>query len=623
MLTMLLATLLSAGALLGYEVITHRQQMSNDLRTQADLIAQATVAALVFNDPKVAEENLALLKARPSIQAAAVFGRDGTPVATYVREADQPVPVSAVPVSEEGAARFDGSTMEMSRGIENNDEAVGTVYLRAQHDLWSRLVSHAILLGLIGAGSLGFAFYVFGRLQAHITRPLVKMTEIAHEVSVTRDWSLRAPGTEYRDVTVLVDAFNNMLAECESRTTELERQMAIREKAEHDLRMADRRKDEFLATLAHELRNPLAPMTNCVAVMERAIVSRETRDKAVATLGRQVRHMVRLIDDLLDASRIATGKLSLDRRPLALTAVLAEAVQVARPLATQSGLELALSLPNDPLHVDGDVVRLSQVISNLLNNACRYTPAGGRVDVIALQDGEAVQVAIRDSGIGVEPAMQERIFGLFEQADKSLERGAAGLGIGLTLARQLVQLHGGTLSVSSQGLGHGSCFTVRLPLLRNVPDALPAPVRAAGGVDSLTVLIADDNVDLVESMALILRSEGCEVDTAHDGDAALDAAVKRVPDIALLDIGMPGRNGYDVARQLRSQVATRRIYLVAITGWGQDADRLAASAAGFDKHLVKPVNPDELISMLGDRVKVPRAGEPKPVPGRQAAGIDD
>jgi signal transduction histidine kinase/ActR/RegA family two-component response regulator len=600
MLTMLLAMLLSAGALLAHELLTYRRVWANDLRTQADLIARATAAAIVFDDAKSAQENLALLKARPSIQAAAVYGRDAAITASYLREATEHVPPRLALPLEQGGPRFDGSTVAVSYPIEHNGERVGVLYIRAEHDIWSRLLGYAVILGAVGAGSLGFAFYMFGKLQGHITTPLVKMTEVAHEVVTTRNWALRAPETQDEDVGVLVKAFNDMLTECGSRTSDLERQMAIRQKAEEELRLADRRKDQFLATLAHELRNPLAAMSNAVALIEKTPVASGPGTRAVTILDRQLRHLVRLIDDLLDASRITTGKLSLVRRPVELTQIIRETVELALPLATHNGLKLTLSLPEASLHVDGDAVRLSQVFSNLLHNACRYTPSGGAIDVCTERVGESAEVTVRDSGIGVAPDMQERIFELFEQADKSLERGAAGLGIGLTLARQLVQLHSGTLSVSSAGLGKGSSFIVRLPLLQNVPVVAPAPLPMVSRSASMRVLIADDNPDLTESFAAILRGEGYVVDVATDGEEAVTAAIEHRPDVALLDIGMPRRNGYEVARLLRSRAATSGIYLVAITGWGQESDKANAKAAGFDCHLVKPVDPAKLLKVLGE-----------------------
>ncbi len=604
MFTTFFAILLSAGALLTYELTVYRNAGIDDLRSQADLIARSTAAAVEFKDPKVAQENLALLKNQPRIRSAAVYGPDGTLIASHSTARNTlraRIPLDADP----WGPYFRGTTVEMTQSIERNGVRLGTLYLMAEHDVWKRFTDFALIVLAVGALSLASAFYLFVHLQRRITAPLEKMTAVARSVIGSHNWALRAPATDYKDLDILVNAFNRMLSECETRTNELEREMETRRNVEHELRQADRHKDEFLATLAHELRNPLSPMTSAVALLQMPNASPQARDKALVVLERQLRHMVRLINDLLDASRIATGKLSLDRERLDVGALLGTALDGAQAQAGQQELQLSLRAPQEALCVSGDAVRLTQVFSNLLSNACRYTPRGGRVDVTLSRDGDWVVVAIEDTGIGVEPAMQERIFDLFEQADKTLQRGSAGLGVGLTLSRQIIQLHHGTLSMHSEGLDRGSCFMVRLPRLDcdaaeegMAPgfsrDATPAWGRP------LRILIADDNVDLTESFTEILSSGGHEVEVVHDGEAAVRAARARVPDIALLDIGMPKLDGYQVARQLRADPLTQGIHLVAITGWGQAADIEAAHGAGFDHHLLKPIDPDELVRLLAE-----------------------
>jgi signal transduction histidine kinase/ActR/RegA family two-component response regulator len=411
------------------------------------------------------------------------------------------------------------------------------------------------------------------------------MTEVAREVVSTQNWALRAAETDYLDIKVLVEAFNGMLNECGSRTRELELQ--------------HRRKDEFLATLAHELRNPLAPMTSAVALLEMPAAPPVTKANAVAMLARQLRHMVRLIDDLLDASRIATGKLSLETKTVDLFQTLRAAVEVAETEAARRGLSVHLELPERPLCVTGDTVRLSQVFANLLNNACKYTARGGRIDVSANHEGGTIQVDVRDTGIGIEPAMQSRIFELFEQVDKSMERGSAGLGIGLTLTRQLIEMHGGSVSVTSEGLGHGACFRVRLPSVHCQDKAGAHTTRSAADSSRLQILIAEDNIDLAESLAQVLASAGHQFAVVHDGSAALAAATAVVPDVALIDIGMP-YNGHLVAQDLRANPVTQRIRLVAMGGWGDASEQAKAQQAGFDRHLIKPVEPQRLLEVLAE-----------------------
>jgi signal transduction histidine kinase/ActR/RegA family two-component response regulator len=620
MLTTLAALLLSAGSLLVYEFISFRDAWVADLRTQADLIAHSTEAAIVFNDPKAAQENLALLKLKPRVRSAAIFQANGLPFASFVAAGGAAPPARVDRELLAQGSRFVGSRLEISYPIEHDGELVGSVYLQAEHDVWTRAATYAAILVAVTAGSLALAYIVFGRLQRAVTDPLARMTQVAHEVVQGRDWSLRAPGSMNRDIAVLVAAFNGMLAEVESRTGELEREMLVRQDAEAELRVVDRKKDEFLATLAHELRNPLAPMTNAVALVRRPSLDPVLRDKASSILDRQLRHMVRLIDDLLDVSRVATGKLSLQVENVDLVAVLRSAVELAEPAATARRLELTSRLPTLPCPMVGDSARLLQVFSNLLNNACRYTPPGGRIEVEARALDGSVEVTVRDSGVGIEPTMQGRIFDLFEQADKSLERGNAGLGIGLTLARQLVQLHGGTIEAKSEGLGRGSTFVVRLPRAPAQADATTrtalAPLPAGGAV---RVVLADDNVDFAESLQTILEMHGHRVVVVNDGEAALAAVRRQLPDVAVLDIGMPGLNGYEVARRLRADAATAALTLIAVTGWGQATDKQAAADAGFDKHLLKPLNPDDLLDILA-ALPLPRTDGADRVGGDRAGG---
>jgi PAS domain S-box-containing protein len=358
-----------------------------------------------------------------------------------------------------------------------------------------------------------------------------------------------------------------------------------------ELSQAHRRKDEFLATLAHELRNPLAPIAHALEILRLKDPAdaemRWTRD----VIERQVRQMTRLVDDLLDVARITRGRIDLRRERVALGTVVHGALEAARPFIETSGHELALTLPPMPLWLDADPTRLTQVLLNLLNNAAKYTPRGGRIEVTALvEDGQAV-VRVHDNGIGIASMHLASVFEMFSQVVPALDRAQGGLGIGLSLARGLVELHGGTLSAESAGPGRGSTFTLRLPLAEVQPGA---PAASADTPDAralpLRVLVVDDNTDAADSLALMLRLNGHEVETANDGPAALQAAPRFGPDVVLLDIGMPGMNGYEVAVRLRDQVAGQRALLVALTGWGQDDDRRRAMDAGFDHHLTKPVD---------------------------------
>lgn len=594
MQTTAVAMLLSAAALFFYELSSTRQAWIADLRTQAALIAGASAAALEFDDPKAARANLGLLKSQPRIVRAAMYDAADNLFATYggpgVAIEDR-----RVTGNNPFEISFSGPILEVAYPIEREGEHLGMLYLTARHDIWTRMLVFAAILLALGILSLAVSFHFFARLQRRIAAPLENITQVAQEVTASHNWALRAPDTHYRDVALLVAAFNSLLSECQTRTSDIEQEVESRRRVEQELRKADHLKDVFLATLAHELRNPLAPMSSAVALLQMDKVPAETRAKAVVVLERQLNHMVRLINDLLDASRVATGKLSLDRQLMDINDLVATAVEGMQPMAEQQGVTMRLHLPEETFHVNGDAVRLTQVFSNLLNNACRYTPSGGQVDVYVGSDGESVLVTVQDTGIGVAPEMQARIFELFEQADKSLERGNVGLGVGLTLSRQIVELHEGQVTMTSDGPGKGSSFVVRLPRLLGLDTG--DRFSDAGdqrSIRQLRILIADDNVDLAEGFAEILRAKGHVVHVVHDGEAAIRWAFDALPDIALLDIGMPKCDGYEVARRLRRSRTTQHIHLVAITGWGQASDKEAASLAGFDHHLVKPVQPQEL-----------------------------
>ncbi len=369
--------------------------------------------------------------------------------------------------------------------------------------------------------------------------------------------------------------------------------------AEEALRCADRRKDEFLATLAHELRNPLAPISNAVHLLRRPD-GRRTADRMVEMVGRQVRQMVRLVDDLMDVSRITQGKLELRREQLSLAEVLTMAVETSMPAIEAGRHDLTVSLPEETLMLEADKVRLTQVFGNLLNNAAKYTDRGGRIWLGARREDGSVLVSIRDTGIGISAAKLPRVFEMFSQAHRDSARGQAGLGIGLTMVRSLVELHRGSVEARSEGPGRGSEFIVRLPLAQ--VNAAAPHLDAAGSeapLEGRRVLVVDDNSDAAESLALLLQSAGAEVHTANDGPAGLAAVRRFLPHAVLLDLGMPGMDGFEVARRLRAEPGLAGLVLVALTGWGQEEDRKRTRSSGFDHHLTKPVDVDRLMDILG------------------------
>ena len=395
-------------------------------------------------------------------------------------------------------------------------------------------------------------------------------------------------------------------AALERKTQELNRaQQAQREieaelRQQRDWRDADRRKDEFLATLAHELRNPLAPIRQAALISKAPTATDAQKRWSHDVIDRQVQHMSLLLDDLLDISRVTRGTLALRMQATELATVIESAVETARPTIDMKRHALSVDIPPEPVHFTADPLRVAQVLSNLLTNAAKYTDPEGQIRVTAHYDDENVEIVVADSGIGISASALPRVFNMFSQVHSTTDRSEGGLGIGLSLARGLIELHGGSIEASSAGLGCGSEFTVCLPrriaagkLQTSVPRAAaPRPARPR------RILIADDNRDSAETLAALLRMEGHEVTSVHDGPVALSVFADLRPDVALLDIGMPGLTGYEVARKMRQGGAKGTLTLIAITGWGQDIDKERAFAAGFDHHLTKPVDPQRLVELL-------------------------
>ncbi len=376
--------------------------------------------------------------------------------------------------------------------------------------------------------------------------------------------------------------------------------------AEDALKDANRRKDEFLATLAHELRNPLAPIRNSLQILKMPRLDSDTLERSREMMERQVHQLVRLVDDLLDVSRVMRGKIELRKERVELASVVARAVETVQPLIEAQGHEFTVSLPSESLPLDVDPVRLVQVLGNLLTNAGKYTEANGRIWLTAERDGENAVLRIRDTGIGIAPDMLPHIFELFVQVDHAATRSQGGLGIGLTLVKNLVEMHHGSVEAFSDGLERGSEFVVSLPLLlrepssatENINNGVPQrdPVRTSG----LRLLVVDDNQDAADSLAMMLCLQGHDVRVANDGVAALEIVKSYRPVLVFLDLGMPKMDGYEVARRLRRQPDLEHIRLAALTGWGQQEDRRRTAEAGFDHHFVKPVEPNAIEGLLAE-----------------------
>jgi signal transduction histidine kinase len=431
-------------------------------------------------------------------------------------------------------------------------------------------------------------------------RELNRNLALANERLAQANLALREERTrELEQFNATLQRANEQLARA---NRSLQREVSERARAEDALKEADRRKDEFLAMLAHELRNPLAPILNAVQLM-RMDLSAKQLSWSREVIERQLSYLTRLVDDLLDVSRITRGKISLAREPVEVATLIARALETVAPLIEERGHHLEVQAPAEPLLLYGDPLRLTQALGNVLGNAAKYTNRGGHILLRVHHAGEAVELRVCDDGVGIPAERLPLIFDLFTQLDSRSDYAQSGLGIGLALVRRLMEMHGGTVTAASEGSGRGSEFTIRLPLL----PAEAAPARAADGavraelapVVGRRILVADDNPDALASLAEVLKLQGHEVFSAANGTLALECAERHRPDVALLDIGMPLLDGYEVARRIRAQPWGAQVTLLALTGWGQEPDRRRSQSAGFDQHLVKPLDLARLNELLG------------------------
>jgi signal transduction histidine kinase len=560
--------------------------------TQAQVLARATAAALAFEDRREAATSLAVLREDPTVAAAALYRPDGSLFASYVRGRE------ALPATPgELGMREEGDRIAAFHEVREGSSSVGRLYLSTEYGLYARLYRYVGLLVVVMAGALVVALLLSNTLQRAVTQPILAVTAAARRVVESNDYTVRAQPQAGYETGLLAEAFNRMLSEIDRRASEILREMREREHAEEALRAADRQKDRFLATLAHELRNPLAPITSSLQILKQKGGSDPDLVYARDVVDRQVRHMSRLLDDLLEVGRITNDKLELRLQRITLASVVHAALETSRPLIEQGGHRLVVELPPEDLHLDADPVRMAQVVSNLLNNAARYSNAGGTIELQASREGREAVVRVRDNGIGIAAQELPGLFDIFSQAATAQRHAGGGLGLGLFLVKSLVALHGGSVAAHSDGAGRGSEFTVRLPLAP-APAAASQPPAEAGAPGKRRILVVDDNVDAATSLALMLSMTGNELQVAHGGQEALDKAAAFRPDVVLLDIGMPEMDGYETARRMRATDWGSVARLVALTGWGQDADRRRAFEAGFDNHIVKPARPETVFAVL-------------------------
>ena len=594
LVTTLAALLINGFALIVLELQAYRESQLAAVRTQADILARASAAAVAFNDRKEALEALRVLRDNPEVFGAAIYRQSGELFAVYARDHEN-VPSAW---NRESGLSYSGDRIRGFVRVVEAGVPIGAVYLDVHYNLYGRLVQFSGILVVVLLGALLLAVFLSAALQRSITRPIQDITEAARRVIERHDYSVRVPRRTDDETALLAEAFNQMLAEIDRRSRDVDAQMRERQQAEEALRLADRRKDEFLATLAHELRNPLAPVRNAVELLR----FKQSADPDVArsrdVISRQVTQMARLLDDLLDVSRITRNRLELRRQPVTLDSIVDSAVETSRPLLDAARHELEVSVPKQ-VYIDGDPTRLAQVFANLLNNAAKYTPRGGTVRLFAERTGEEVVVSVKDNGIGFAPETRPYLFEMFSQATPALERSQGGLGIGLSLVKALVEMHGGSVDARSAGHGTGSEFIVRLPVM--APDSgFAATHGTSAAIDAgrkWRVLVVDDLKDAADSLAALLSTLGHEAHVAYDGEQAVGAARRLKPEVVFLDLGMPKINGYEACRMMRNDFGND-IFVVALTGWGQDDDRRRSAAAGFDRHLVKPVEPAALGAML-------------------------
>jgi len=588
------ALVVAGLAMLLLNVRSYQRTLIAEIDTDAGILALSTSSALAFDDQAIAERNLKALQARPAVLIAALYRSDGTLFAEYERPKEIPPVRRLVATADRTVVK--GDRILLTRRLMQNGESLGTLLLVAHYDVIGALLNYLGIIVGVAILALIVALLLSQKLQRAVSRPLEAMTRVAGRVISERDYNSRVIQESHDEIGLVVEAFNRMLDEIQGRTVALERAM-------QSLRETDRRKDEFLAILAHELRNPLAPIRHAIKLLQLPSLEDRQRNWAREVISRQVSRMALLLDDLLDVSRISGGRVELKKTIIPLHELVTAAVETARPLIETRGHRLDIQLPSERLELEVDPLRMSQALSNLLTNAAKYTDEHGEIHLIVTLADE-LTFTVSDTGMGISENALPRLFELFSRGELAVERGETGLGIGLALVKGLVALHGGSVQAASAGPGQGSTFTIKLPRTvivreqarRIASETIVTPLAAQG----CSVLIADDNHDIADSLALILSSSGYRVRVAYSGTEAWQLAQTHQPEALLLDIGMPGMTGYEIAARVRRESWGRGALLLASTGWGQREDKDKAFAAGFDYHLTKPVDPDQLLRLVAE-----------------------
>jgi signal transduction histidine kinase/ActR/RegA family two-component response regulator len=605
-----------------------REDAENDLLVQAQLIIDSADAPLTFDDQPGLEKALEALRTNTNIRTACLYGQSDGPPATYRQPGALPCPEERPP----DGVYYETNRIVVTKSDYEGTKRVATMHIRSDLGALERRVRTQVfvILGVMLI-ALAVAVVMSARLQRIVADPIVDLSRTASAIASGGDYSVRATRRTQDEIGMLVDAFNGMLQTIQSRDADLsranedlrreviERRRAEQERAELLVREreANRLKDEFLATLSHELRTPLNAILGWTKLLRGGALPADALDRALEKVERNAQVQTRLVEDLLEVSRITTGKLRLESKEYDLAAAAVRAADSIRPAAEARGIQLTYELAQPTLPTTGDPDRIQQVIWNLLSNAVKFTPAGGTVRLTLRRAGDRDEIVIADTGSGIEPEFLPHVFDTFRQADASATRAHGGLGLGLAIVRNLVELHGGTVGAESPGRDRGATFTVRLPVRlpverteeRHTPIVVPQ-----GTLSGRTVLAVDDDNDTRELIQSILESAGARVFAASSVDEALLRLEHERPDALVTDIGMPGRDGYALLQDVRTLLGARSPRVaVALSAYASEQDRQRSAAAGFQRHIAKPVDPAALVEILRQLLDA-AASDPSPVP---------
>jgi signal transduction histidine kinase/ActR/RegA family two-component response regulator len=608
--TTAIALLLASAAFVSYDVVSARDRLVKQQSTQAQIIGLNAASALLFDDRESAAKTLAALRAEPQVRAAGIYKTDLSPFAVYGRFEFLTLPQMNNPELEGDGYRFSGDLLLVHRDIIVDGETIGSVRLLSDTgEVTATGVRHIGLAALIFLVAITASLPIMERLQRRISGPITELVAKARIVSERGDYSVRATPIGENELSLLTKTFNEMLVQIERRGRELER-------ARDEAQAANRAKDEFLAVVSHELRTPLSPVLLWARMLRSGRLDEARTTQALDVIERNVRSQAQLIEDLLDVSRIISGKLRLDVHPFEVAPVVDAAVESIRPTADLKGVHLQVVVDPRATTIAGDPERIKQVLWNLLSNAIKFTPKDGRVQIVAHRVGSHLEIAVSDSGEGIAPEFLPNVFDAFRQADSSSTRSHSGLGLGLSIVRHLVELHGGRVRAESPGKGMGATFTLELPIaLMHTPqtperahptaESPSADLSPDVSVAGLRVLAVDDDVDTLETLMSLLQQYGADVRTASSAAGALAVLDVWTPDLIISDIGMPTEDGYSLIRKIRARPPERggQVPALALTAYARVEDRLQVLAAGFQMHLPKPIEPSELlavVSSLGD-----------------------